>query len=155
MKKTIFFLALATTFMAGSLFTGCQTAAQKEEKANAQVVIAEDKLDVAQNNADAAVQKVATAEQFKTYKLETELKIKNNEVRIAELKLKIKGKGSAIDEVYANKIDSFELRNKDMQSRIDTYEKKNIDWETFKRKLNHDLDELGKSLKDLNVKYRN
>ena len=155
MRKSIFILAVATTFMAGNVFTGCQTAAQKQEKANAQVVIAENKLDVAQNNANIAEQKVATAEQFKTFKLETELKIKNNEVRIAELKLKIKGKGSAIDEVYANKIDSFELRNHNMQLRIDTYEKKHSDWETFKRELNHDMDELGKALKDITVKNKN
>jgi len=154
MKKTTFTLAVATMFMAGSLFTGCQTSAQKEQAAQDKVDAAQGKLDEAQYNADAVEQKVATAEQFQTFKLETELKIKNNEVLIAETKLKMKRPGSAIDESYANKIDSLELKNQNMTSRIKDYEKTHSDWETFKTEFNHDMDELGKALKDLTVKNK-
>jgi hypothetical protein len=31
------------------------------------------------------------------------------------------------------------------------YDKNQTDWEKFKREFNHDMDELGKSLKDLTV----
>jgi hypothetical protein len=34
---------------------------------------------------------------------------------------------------------------------MDTYEKKQSDWESFKREFNHDMDELGQALKDLTV----
>jgi len=82
MKKTIFTLAVITIFMSGSLLTSCQSTAQKERVAQDKVDNAQENLDVAKYNADMVDQKVATAEQFKTYKLETELKIKNNEEKI-------------------------------------------------------------------------
>ncbi len=154
MKKTIFTLAVITIFMSGSLLTSCQSTAQKERVAQDKVDNAQENLDVAKYNADMVDQKVATAEQFKTYKLETELKIKNNEVKIAEIKLKIRKSGAAFDEGFANKIDSLELKNKNMKSRIDNYEKSHSDWETFKREFNHDMDELGNAVKDLGVKNK-
>jgi multidrug efflux pump subunit AcrB len=147
MKKTSFKIAIL--LLSGGLFTACMSSEQKKEAADAQVVIAQDNLSTVQKNANAAAEKAATAEELKTFKLESDLKIKNNEVRIAELKLKMNKPGVVPDEVYERKIDSFELKNKNLKTRMGDYERTHSDWTKFKQDFNRDLDELGTKLKNI------
>jgi hypothetical protein len=144
MKKTIISLVVVTTLISGAIFTGCGPSTPKEEAAKTEVKEAKEDLKDAQ--------KAATAEEWKAFKDESELRIRDNEVRIAELKAKIKKSGKELDVLYEKKIDALEQQNKDMKARIDVYERNNkSDWESFKREFNHDMDELGKALKDLTV----
>ncbi|MBK7408935.1 MAG: hypothetical protein IPJ40_13255 [Saprospirales bacterium] len=76
MKQLIFILAVATMFMAGTVFTGCQTAAEKEQAD-------QDRLEAAQADVDAAADKLATAEEWRVFKTESEEKINDIEIRIA------------------------------------------------------------------------
>lgn len=147
MKKITYILVGATMLMTGSFVTGCMSSDQKKEAANAQVVNAEDNLNVAKNNAEVVAEKAATADELKTFKLESELKIKQNEVSIAELKLKMNNQGAVKDEVYARKIDSLEFKNTNLNKRMSEYEKTHSNWTQFKHDFNRDLDELGNSLK--------
>lgn len=124
---------------------------QKKENARNRVQAAEENLDKAQNNETAVAQKAATADELKTFKLESELRIKNNEVSIAELKLKMNKPGSALEEVYARRIDSLHMKNQNLKTRMDNYEKTHTDWGKFKSEFNRDLDNLGKSLKSLRI----
>jgi outer membrane murein-binding lipoprotein Lpp len=143
MKKTIISLVV-TTLISGAIFTGCGPSTAKEDAAKTEVKEAREDLKDAQ--------KAATAEEWKAFKDESELRIRDNEVRIAELKVKIKKSGKDLDALYEKKIDALEQQNKDMKARIDVYERNNkSDWESFKREFNHDIDELGKALKDLTV----
>jgi chromosome segregation ATPase len=151
MKKVIFILAMTTTFMAGTIFTGCQSSTQKQEAAQAKVKDARQDLNEAKKNANEVAQKAATAEEWKTFKSESELKIKENEIRIAELKIKLKKPGEIFDALYENKIVKLEQQNKDVKAKLEAYEKSQSNWESFKREFNHDMDELGKALKDLTV----
>jgi chromosome segregation ATPase len=151
MKKVIFILAMTTTFMTVTIFTGCQSSTQKQEAAQAKVKDARQDLNEAQKNANEVAQKAATAEEWKTFKRESELKIKNNEIRIAELKIKLKNPGEIFDALYENKIIKLEQQNKDVKAKLEAYEKSQSNWESFKREFNHDMDELGKALKDLTV----
>ena len=82
MKKTTITLIAATMLVAGAIFTSCKSPAQKEDAAEA-------KVEDAQQDLNAASQEVATAEEWQTFKSETVLKITDNEIRIAELKVKI------------------------------------------------------------------
>jgi hypothetical protein len=154
MKISTFSLTVALMFIGAGSFTGCMSSDQKKEAAKAQVAAAEDNLSDVKYNAAVVEQKAATAEELKTFKLESELKIKNNEVSIVELKLKMKTPGSALDEVYAKRIDSLETKNKNMKTRMGDYEKIHSDWTKFKRDFNRDLDELGRKLKSLTVDSR-
>jgi hypothetical protein len=154
MKNSIFTLTSALIISIGILFSGCQSAAQKEQIAQDKVEDAQNDLNAAQTNANAVQQKAATVEELKIFRLESELKMKNNEVSIAEIKLRMNKPGSALDEVYAKKIDSLELSNQNLKSRIDTYEKSQSDWETFKREFNRDMDELGNKLKSMAAKNK-
>jgi DNA repair ATPase RecN len=151
MNKTIITLAVSSMLVAGSIFTSCKSPAQKEDAAQSKVEDAQQDLNEAQDKADAANLKVATAEEWTAFKNESEIKIRDNEVRIAELKAKMKKPGKVFDSMYEKRIDRLEEQNRDMQARIDAYEKSQSNWETFKTEFNHDMDELGKALKDLTV----
>jgi len=151
MKKTTITLIATTMLVAGAIFTSCKSPAQKKDAAQAKVEDAQKDLDAAQTDANAESQKVATAEEWKAFKSESELKIRDNEIRIGELKAKKNKPGKLFDSLYEKKIDALEQQNRNMQARIDAYDKSHSDWESFKTEFNHDMDELGKALKDLTV----
>ena len=50
------------------------------------------------------------------------------------------------------KISDLEQKNTDMKKKLDEYGMEGKDkWDAFKAEFNHDMDELGKALKDLTV----
>jgi len=151
MKRTIFILSVTIALMAGVIFTSCQSTAQKQDAAQAKVQEARQDLNAAKQDANAIGQELATAEEWRIFKSESEVKIKDNEIRIGELKVKMSKPGETFDELYAKKIANLEQQNRDMRARLIAYENSQSNWETFKREFNHDMDELGKALKDLTV----
>ena len=155
MKKIILTLVVATAFLAGTMLTGCQSSAQKEASARDNVQEAKQDLKNVQEDANAEAQKLANAEEWKTFKSDAEITIRNNEIRIADLKVKLNKPGTVLDPMYVKKIETLEQQNKDLKKRIEDYEKNQSDWETFKREFNHDMDELGRALKDLTVDNKN
>lgn len=155
MKKTIISYAIASTLVAGLILTGCQSASQKEEAAKENVQEAKEELKEVRDDANKEAQKVASAEEWKTFKMETAEKIRNNEIRIAELKVKMKKPGKILDGLYEKRIEALEQRNNDLKMRIENYEKNQSDWESFKREFNHDMDELGQAFKDITVDNKN
>jgi hypothetical protein len=150
MKKHFFILAV-TTIMAGTIFISCQSSVQKQEAARAKVQDAKQELNAAQKEANAAAQVVATAEEWEAFRNESELKIKANEVRIAELNVKMKKPGEIFDAIYEKKITNLELQNKEMRARLVAYEKNQTNWESFKREFNHDMEAIAQAFKDLSV----
>jgi flagellar biosynthesis GTPase FlhF len=150
MKKSTYNLAI-TMLIAGSVFTSCESQAQKDEKEKNRIETEQKELNERKIEVNAAAQKVADAEDWKQFKAASELKIKENEIRIDELKLKKSKPGKMLDELYQNRIEALVTRNKELRERIYSYEKNQSDWEVFKREFNHDMDELGKALKDFSV----
>ena len=150
MKKSIYTLAV-TILVAAAIFTSCNTPAQKEEAAKEDVKEAKEDLREVQKDAHAEAVRTANAEEWKTFRDETEVRINRNDAAIAELKIRIKRPGKVLDPLYARQIEDLEKRNRDLRARMDGYEKSHGDWETFKREYNHDMDGLGQSLKDFSV----
>jgi len=110
--------------MGGIMFTGYQSSTQKKETAQAKVQDAKQDLNAAQKDTNAVVQKVATAEKWKTFnKSEVELKIKANERRITELNVKIRKPAELIDAFYLQKIANLEKENRFLKARLEAYEK--------------------------------
>ncbi len=144
MKKTAITLFAATLLVAGSIITSCKSPAQKEEAAQQDLI-------EAQNDAEVESQKVATAEEWASFKIEADAKIKSNDARIAELTIKLNKPGVILDPLYKKRIQVLEQQNKDLKARLDVYEENNSDWETFKREFNHDMDKLGQALKDFTI----
>ncbi|RKS14394.1 hypothetical protein [Flavobacterium sp. 120] len=150
MKKTLFTLAI-TTFMAGTVLTGCQNTSKKEEAAQDNVEDARENLDDAKEELSDA-RKVATEDEWNAFKASTNATIAENEMRIAEMKASMKKTGKSIDEEYAEKIDILEQKNNDIKVKIETYKNDTSnDWESFKQEYNRDMDELGQALKNLTV----
>ncbi|MFE3867229.1 hypothetical protein ACFX5E_03960 [Flavobacterium sp. LS2P90] len=150
MKKTIYTLAI-TTLLTATVLTGCQTSTKKEEMAKDKVADArEDMADAAEELMVA--KKEATAEEWKKFKAETNVRITENESRIAELKVKMKNTGNSMDAMYAKKIDELEQKNKQIKIKVDSYKNDTSDdWESFKKEYNHDMDQLSQALKDMAV----
>ena len=110
--------------MAGIMFTGYQLSTQKKEAAHTKVQDANQDLNVVQKDTNAAVQKVATAEEWKTFnKSEFELKIKTNEMRITELNIKIRKPAELFDTFYVKKIANLEEENRFLKVRLEAYKK--------------------------------
>jgi len=150
MKKSILTLAIAI-FVIGTILTSCRQNTEKEQAAQDSVDSAKVAVDEAQEDLDEA-KRAATAEEWQEFKDATNVKIEENNAKIAELKLKIKKTGKDIDKAYQKNIDTIEQKNKRLKEKLDSYKNDvNSDWESFKREFNHDMDELGQSLKDFTV----
>lgn len=141
--------------LAHAVFTGCQSSADKLDNANQNVEKEKQDLQEAQKDANAAAVKVANAEEWSAFKTESEVKIKDNQIRIDELKVKMSKPGKTFDAMYTKNIENLEQKNKDLKARIGAYEANQSDWESFKREFNHDMDELGQALRDLTVNNKN
>ena len=155
MKQPITILYLASMLIGGLSFNGCKTLDQKVNDAQIQVDNAKENLEKVETKAVVAEMKAANAEEWKIFKNESEAKIKTNEIRISELKSKIKRSGYPMDDLNAKRVDTLEMQNKMLQTKVDNYSKTMTDWETFKKEFNHDLEGLGKALKDFTVKHNN
>jgi len=155
MRKPIFNLAIVATLMGCLVFSGCQSPEQKADSAETKVEEAKKDLDEAKNDKTVADQNAVDAAEWQKFRTDTETKIKANEIRIAELREKKKTSGLKLDVVYTERIDTLEQRNIGMRTWMNDYENSNTDWALFKREFNHDMDELGKALKDLMVDNKN
>lgn len=144
MKKTFIAIALTSTIIGGTMFTGCKSSPAKVEAAQENVDQAKQELKEAQ--------RTATAEEWKEFKDETDARINANESSITEFKLKMKKSGRKLDAIYEEKIERLEQQNRDLKMRVEGYEyRTQSNWDSFKREFNHDMDELGIALKDLTV----
>lgn len=151
MKKTLFILVVASVFTAGTIFTSCQSSTQKQESAQLKVQDAREDLNTAKREANVVDQRVATAEEWKLFRSESEVKINANEVRIAELKVKMNKPGEMLDPLYSKRITALEQQNKDLRAKLFAYEKSQTNWEVFKREFNSDMDAFGEAFKNLTV----
>ncbi len=155
MKKLTTGYWLLMVLIVGITLTGCQSDESKIESAKEDVKDAKQDLKEAKEDANASVVKTATAEEWKAFRESTELQIKANEARIAELKIKMKKPGKALDEMYKTKIEVLEQRNRDLRARLDGYEKTQTDWEKFEKDFKRDLDEIGRDMDDIGKALKN
>lgn len=143
MKRSILILTIAT-FVISSILTSCKPNTEKEH-------VAQDNIDTTKVAVTEA-KRAATAEEWQQFKDAINVKIEENKTKIAELKLKIKETEKDIDNVYQKNIDTIEKKNKNLKAKLDSYKNDvDSDWQSFKREFNHDMDELGQSLKDFTV----
>lgn len=134
----------ASLLITGGIVTGCNTPAEKVEKAQQEVDEANNKLDKVTDEYQADIAK---------YRLEATERIAANEKSIAEFNARIDDQKKVAKADYTIKIAELEKKNTDMKKKMDDYKEDGKDkWEKFKLEFNHDLEELGKAFKDLTVK---
>lgn len=138
-------------FIVATTLVSCKPTTKEEIESQEKVDVAKQNLKDAKDSLVVA-KKEATAEEWQTFKNQTDSVISYNEAQIADLKLKMKNTGKSVDAKYQKNIDILEQKNKDLKVKVATYKNDaNSDWQSFKREFNHDVDEIGKAFKDLTV----
>lgn len=142
MKKNIYYFT-AALFTSAMIAGGCRNSSEKVEKAKENVT--DERQDLLNAERDYTV----AIEQFRK---ETNEKIMTNEKNIAELKEKIEKEDKSSSTERKKEIARLESLNEALKNRLKEYKENGKEgWESFKREFNHDMDELGKALKDLTV----
>ena len=140
MNKSFFILAL-TTLMAGSMLTACQSSAKKVENAQDKVVEAKQELNL------------ALKDSIQQFRRESEDKISEYEKNIAEFRTKLAKEKKKDKSIYDKKLAELDKKNSEMKKKLADYKyDERAKWKIFKAEYNHDMDQLGKSFKDLTVK---
>jgi hypothetical protein len=163
MKKPMITLAAAFIFGVATVLSSCSTVDQKaraDQKVESEKDdLRDEKKDVqdaredvqdAREVANLEAQKL-TPDDWKKYQADAEAKIKKNEARIIELRSKIKESGTAMDDSREKKIAELEKQNWDLRTRLNSFDANNGKFDEFKREFDHDMDEIGKGLKDITV----
>lgn len=143
MKKSRVTLT-AIILMVGAIAISCNTPSEKVAIAKSDVEKAIDTLDKANEEYVSDIER---------YRKETADKVDANQKSIAEFNARIENDKKEAKADYKKKIAELEEKNSDMKKKMDDYKANGKDnWEKFKAEFNHDMDEIGKSFKDLTVK---
>lgn len=127
---------------------GCQSnSSEKLKEAKAESAEADENLNQAKEEYQADLE---------NYKLEVKSKITTNEQSINEFKARIANSKIEAKADYDRRINVLEKKNTDMQRKMDEYKMESAEqWKSFKAEFNHDMDEIGKALKDLTISNTN
>ncbi len=147
MKKAVTVSLVAITLF----FSACKSPEANADKARENVEDAKADLKTAQNEADSAIIKADNEKEWIAFKTESDMKIKNTEDQIALLKEKLKKEDKAMNLKYNNRIDSLEVKSRELKNRINSYSNNQTNWQAFKSEFNNDMEGLGKALKNFVV----
>ncbi len=128
--------------LAGILLTGCEkTAERKVEDAK------ETLGDAKQGLKDDQTKYLA---EWQTFKSESEQTIEANEKRIDAFKDKMDKAGRKAKAKYSKEVAVLEQNNRDLKKKLEDYKDEGQSkWEEFKTNFNHDMDGIGRIMKDL------
>lgn len=137
--KMTFLLILATVVITSCNFSTEQKSATLE-KAKANVEEASQDLDIARED----------SAEYANYKIESEKKLKENELLIADMKDRMKSERKETTIKYEKQLDSLDKQNSQLRNNIHMYSSEGkANWELFKKGFNKELDALGKSISQL------
>lgn len=142
--KKLFFTLSATVMLTGAIFTSCDTASEKVDKAEEKSIKASEDFNIA---------KEEYMTDIENFKKETDAKIEANNLTIADFKIKIATSKKDAQVYYQEQIAILEQKNIAMKQKLDTYEESGKDnWESFKTEFNKDMNDLGEAFKNFTVK---
>ena len=128
------------------------TAQESKKAASARKEVAEAKKDLKDAKKDLKEAKVDSAADFQKFKKESEIRINENQTKIAELRAKKHNESKEVEEKYDKKVLALEQKNNELKNKINKADgTKSSSWSSFKREFNHDMDELGHAIKDIGV----
>ena len=132
-KKQILKTALTVVIALTSVTTFSQ---ENKQAANARKELREAKID--------------SAEDFNRFKKQAEATIEENKKKIKELKLKKSDAHKNEKEIYNKKVKVLEEKNRNLKNKINGSSKaETATWSSFKREFNHDMEELGRAIRDI------
>lgn len=137
----------ASLFVAGAMFTACNSPEKKVDKAWEK---AEDaKEDLSDAKEDLAKARQDSVDDVAKYKVIWANQISKNEDLIAEYRLTIDKMKDKEAKAKAKKdADELERKNNEMKAKLEKSDK-DSNWDKFKREFEYDMDQLGKSIADL------
>ena len=143
--KMILLVCIAT-----AAITSCSFAPEQEasplEKAKANVKKATQELDMA---------RLDSAE-YANYKIESEKKLRGNELLIADMKDRMKSERKESRIKFEKQLDSLGMQNTRLRNNIQIYNSEGkAKWESFKLSFNKELDALGKAISKIAEKNMN
>jgi hypothetical protein len=143
MKKSI--LAIPATILTiAFVVISCTSPEEKVEKAEKKVIEANVKLDSAVKNYQ---------EDMTAYRIETANRIIANEKAISDFNAKIAKEKKQKRAEYLEDIAKLEKKNTEMKVKLNSYKDNGSDkWKIFKMEFIKEMDDLGKSIKDLTTK---
>ncbi len=137
-KMTVL-MCIATAVITSCNFTTEQKA-DTLEKAKANLEEASQDLNIAR--ADSA--------EFANYKIESEKKLRENELLIADMKDRMKSERKETRVNYKMQLDSLDMQNSQLRNDMHFYSSQGKEnWEKFKKEFNTELDALGKAISQL------
>ena len=146
MKQTFIKIAFVT-FIAGLMITSCQPSTKKVENAKEDLNAAKEQVVEARQDYNQAVK-----DSVIQFRKDSEVRISENERLIAAFKANLSKMEKATQVKYEKTIADLELQNIHLKQKLADYkDEEESKWQSFKREFNHDMDELGKSLKGLVV----
>jgi hypothetical protein len=150
MKKIKIALAIIT-LTAELIFSGCQTQTRKIEYAIANGLEFNHNSKTGLKEVSEELKKAVNAQDWMMFKKASEFKIRDNDIRIAELKVKMQRRGKQPDPVYKKKLNNLENVNLEMKKKLEVYVGNKNEWNSYKREFTYDLDKLGRTLTNLMV----
>jgi len=154
MKNVIVILALAALTTV-TILSGCQSEARRlgYELTNAPLANLE-LTPKASTVVSEALKNAVNMQDWKIFKKSSDFKIRDNDIRIAELKVKMQRRGKLPDPVYKEKLNDLENVNLEMKKKMVVYTGDKNEWNIYKREFNRDLDALGQILTALTVENK-
>ena len=144
MKSKSFILTIIV-LIAISVLTGCNVNREKK--------VEDAKENVKQANQELKEAQAEYEKEWQQFRYDAEVKIRANEKSIDELKTEILIASSKFKAKYEKEVVVLEQKNIELKKKISEYKYEGKDkWEEFKREFNHDMDIIGKTLKDLFTK---
>lgn len=141
MKTLNFKVATLACIMVFGMSNCKNSPADKAQK----VENAQEDLNTAEQNLQKSV--LDSTNEYDRYKMDSEAKLKENDLKIAELKANLKSDKAEIRIKYENELTELEMKNSKLKTSIADYKETDKNkWEKFKTNFNHDLDELGQSI---------
>jgi len=149
MKRPVFSIQIVLILIFGTVFTGCESSAQKEFEANEQMHKSSRRHEAMRNDTNQTVPEVVSDREWEAFRTNADKRLKDNEILLTNLRMKIRSTGKKSDMIFEKWINIFEQKNKFLKERIIVYPEVQGDWESFQSEFNKELDELYKSLKDM------
>lgn len=152
MKNSIKVIAIASLFLTSSLIS-CQSSS--EEVDNAKEDVRDANEDVKEANEELNIAEQEYMQDVENFRAEITSRIDANNKEVAELKESISNENSKLRSIHEKELAELEAKNEELKQKMDDYKgesKGREKWETFKKEFGYDMDELGKSLKNLGVK---
>jgi uncharacterized protein YceK len=103
MKNTIFSLTIILVITT-AFISGCQSA-KSEKTGNEKASEVSAEMNESTTDGSLAQENAAKAEEWKAFKTETEIKIRDNNTLIAATRVKMKKTGQVMDALYEKRID--------------------------------------------------